>query len=291
MNHSQKAPYNSNRQSRETKAPKHQPYINMPSTFEPSHDFNDHSESSFSLRIHDDVMGSWEISDPVLVDILESSAIQRLKGVHQAGATYLVRPGRDISRFDHAVGVMLLVRQLEGSLQEQIAGLIHDVSHTAFSHVSDQIFDHKNEDYHERHFHRLLRGSSIPGILQKHKVLEEKVFNIDEWPLLEQPSPNLCADRIDYTLRDLLRFGQISQKDVKSFIETLINYQGQIVVNDVNAAVWFVHQYVTEVRDLFMNPLELYANHTLASIMRLSMERNILSEEDLFQIDGKKHPF
>jgi HD superfamily phosphohydrolase len=36
---------------------------------------------------------------------------------------------------------MLLVRRLGASLEEQIAALLHDVSHTAFSHVIDSV-DH-----------------------------------------------------------------------------------------------------------------------------------------------------
>jgi len=50
------------------------------------------------------------------------------------------------TRFDHSVGVMLLIRKLgAGSspasalLKEQVAALLHDVSHTAFSHVIDYV--------------------------------------------------------------------------------------------------------------------------------------------------------
>lgn len=36
---------------------------------------------------------------------------------------------------------MLLNRQLDASMEEQIVALLHDVSHTAFSHVIDYVFD------------------------------------------------------------------------------------------------------------------------------------------------------
>ncbi len=38
---------------------------------------------------------------------------------------------------------MMLVNRLGGSLEEQIAALLHDVSHTAFSHVIDYVLEQK----------------------------------------------------------------------------------------------------------------------------------------------------
>src|SRR5579872_5841205 len=87
--------------------------------------------------VHDDVYGTYNIHEPVLIDLLQSSAVTRLKGIHQGGSAYLVMKRRDNTRFEHSVGVMSLIRCLGGSLHEQIAGLLHDVSHTAFSHVVD----------------------------------------------------------------------------------------------------------------------------------------------------------
>jgi HD superfamily phosphohydrolase len=44
---------------------------------------------------------------------------------------------------------MLLIWRLGGSLREQLAGLLHDVSHAAFSHLIDHVLDVAEEDYHE----------------------------------------------------------------------------------------------------------------------------------------------
>ncbi len=43
-----------------------------------------------------------------------------------------------------------------------------------------------------------------------HGVNLEELADVERWPLLEQPTPELCADRIDYTLRDLLDIGWIT---------------------------------------------------------------------------------
>lgn len=64
-----------------------------------------------------------------------------------------------LPRYDHSVGVMLLIRMLGGTLEEQIAGLLHDVSHTAFSHVADYVFENRDEDYHEIIFRSVVESS------------------------------------------------------------------------------------------------------------------------------------
>jgi HD superfamily phosphohydrolase len=75
-----------------------------------------------------------------------------LRGIHQGGAIVLANPAINHTRFDHSVGVMLLIRHLGGSLREQLAGLLHNVSHTDFLHLIDYVLDMTGEDYHEQRY-------------------------------------------------------------------------------------------------------------------------------------------
>jgi len=169
------------------------------------------------MIISDNIYGEFEIDD-VLAELISSKPVQRLKGIHQGGASYLVNSQWNVTRYEHSVGVMLLIKQLGGSLEEQIAGLLHDVSHTAFSHVVDFVLENKAEDYHEDIFLDVIRTSEIPNILNKYNYdYEYLLFNIAKWNLLEQPAPELCADRVDYTLRDMYVYGQASLEEIKNF--------------------------------------------------------------------------
>jgi HD superfamily phosphohydrolase len=73
---------------------------------------------------------------------------------------------------------MLLVRKLGGSLEEQIAALLHDVSYTAFSHVIDYVLQEKGEDYHEQIFEEVITNSTIPSILDKYGFSTFKYIRI-----------------------------------------------------------------------------------------------------------------
>jgi HD superfamily phosphohydrolase len=236
--------------------------------------------------LHDEVYGTHEIPDPVLWDLIASAPVQRLRGIHQSGAAWLVRPRRDVSRYEHSVGTMLLIRRVGGSLEEQVAGLLHDVPHTAFSHVADRVFENTADEYHERHLERVVRASEIPSILARHGIAVERVLDKENWPILERPAPALCADRIDYALRDLVREGKVAPDEVRQFLDDLMVFHGRMVHRTPEVAAWFVHAYVAVVDGLFMDPLECYAQAVLAQVLRLALRVGVLAEADLFLDDA-----
>lgn len=120
----------------------------------------------------------------------------------------LANPVLNHTRFDHSVGVMLLVRRSGGSWREQLAGLLHDVSHTAFSHLIDYVLGKVGEDYHEQRHADVLAQPAIQQALARHQFHYQDFLDLDQYLLLDQPLPNLAADRIDYTPRDFATFAR-----------------------------------------------------------------------------------
>ena len=61
------------------------------------------------MIISDVIYGEFKV-DPVVEELIASKSVQRLKGIHQNGASYLINENWNVTRFDHSVGVMLLVK-------------------------------------------------------------------------------------------------------------------------------------------------------------------------------------
>lgn len=240
------------------------------------------------MLIDDRLYGEADV-EPVLSDLIRSEAVQRLKGVHQGGASFLVHPGWNITRFEHSLGVMLLIRQLGGSHEEQIAGLLHDVSHTAFSHVVDDVFNIENEDYHEQIFATWVSHSAIPEILHTYGFNHEELLDDDrKWTLLERPAPALCVDRIDYTLRDSFAYGFANKDEIATFLQTgLTVFAGEICCTSIEAAEWFTDLYYKEVIGFFMNPLNLYGLDTVSSVLKQALEMELISVQDVLKTDDE----
>ncbi|OTY15568.1 hypothetical protein BK735_21100 [Bacillus mycoides] len=237
------------------------------------------------MIISDVIYGEFKV-DKVLEELILSKPVQRLKGVHQAGACYLMNEKWNVTRFDHSVGAMLLIKKLGGSVEEQIAGLLHDVSHTAFSHVIDYVFDNENESYHEEIFSSVVKNSEIPAILSKHGYNYEDILLDDsKWTLLEKSAPELCADRVDYTLRDMFTYGYISLEEVHSFLEDVIEVDGKMVIQNIEIAEWFTETYYKEVIDFFMKPMNIYGNDMLAKTLKLALHKKIIHPDDFLLED------
>ncbi|KXY09399.1 HD domain-containing protein [Bacillus wiedmannii] len=239
------------------------------------------------MVITDVIYGECEV-DQVVEELILSKSVQRLKGIHQNGASYLINEKWNVTRFDHSVGVMLLIKKLGGSVEEQIAGLLHDVSHTAFSHVIDYVFENRNESYHEEIFSSVVKNSEIPAILAKHGYNYEDILLDDsKWTLLERSAPELCADRVDYTLRDMYTYGYISLEEVHRFLEDIIAVEGKMVLQNIEIAEWFTETYYKEVIDFFMKPMNIYGNDMLAKTLKLAFHKEVIHADDFLLEDDE----
>ncbi|MGZ7147180.1 HD domain-containing protein [Bacillus sp. BC08] len=239
------------------------------------------------MVISDVIYGEFKV-DQVVEELMLSKPVQRLKGIHQNGASYLINKNWNVTRFDHSVGVMLLVKKLGGSVEEQIAGLLHDVSHTAFSHVVDYVFHNEGESYHEEIFSSVVKNSKIPAILSKYGYNYEDILLDDsKWTLLERSAPELCADRVDYTLRDMYTYGYISLEEVHSFLEDVIAVDGKMVLQSIEMAEWFTKTYYKEVIDFFMKPMNIYGNDMLAKTLKLALHKKVIHADDFLLEDDE----
>jgi HD superfamily phosphohydrolase len=235
------------------------------------------------IKVSDPIYGTFELPS-IFDDLLHSKAVQRLGKIHHSGAIFLVNPEICHTRLEHSIGVMLLIRTLGGTELEQIAGLLHDVSHTAFSHVGDYVFDNKEETYHEQLFVSVLKGSDIPLILEKHGYHLDQLLQ-GGFPILEQPLPHLCADRLDYTLRDAMHARLITRGDARAFVSTVTLQEEKIVVKDEVNATWIDHIFVRLNKEVYNAPLYVYANQQLSLLIREFLTKGEIRESDLLKDD------
>jgi HD superfamily phosphohydrolase len=238
------------------------------------------------MLYEDAIYGPQAIEEPVVLDLLASSGLERLHGVLQHGITAVLSITPPITRFQHSVGAMLLVRRVGGSLREQVAALLHDVSHTAFSHVIDHVFhDQGTQSYHERQKEWWIERTDVPVVLNRHGLDWHEFLDDEPFPLLEQPLPRLCADRLDYFLRDGSGMNVISPADVRAVLDHLVVREGRMAIDDADVARLLGERFMAADDGSWSNPHELVLYELAARAIRAALERRVLTDEDLWGTD------
>lgn len=238
------------------------------------------------MQYSDELHGKVEIAEPVLLDLLASDAMRRTKGISQHGITALLGITPPFSRFDHSVGTMLLVRRLGATVEEQIAALLHDISHTAFSHVIDFVFDDQSgQSYHEGKKEEVVANSDIPAILDRHGMDWRQFMDEDRFPILEQPSPALCADRLDYFLRDLEFLKLANVGEIRAGLESLKVIGGNIAVANADAARWLAYTFIEADRASWSSFREVGLYQLTAEAIKAARQIGFISEVDLWGSD------
>jgi HD superfamily phosphohydrolase len=239
------------------------------------------------MRIEDVVYGGVTVTEPVLLELMESAAMQRLKGVLQHGITGLLGITEAVTRYDHSVGVMLLVRRLGGPLEEQIAALLHDASHTAFSHVIDYVFDnHHAQSYHDDQKESYIARTDLPAVLRRHGYDWRIFLDENAFPLLEQPAPRLCADRLDYFFRDSLDLCLATPQAVAAALGRIVVRDGRIMCDDVEAARWLAETYLAADQASWANFREVGLYELAAQVIRRALASGDLAEADIWGEDA-----
>jgi hypothetical protein len=236
------------------------------------------------MLIKDKVYGDEEINEDILIELINSEALQRLKGVSQQGLPQDYYHRIVFSRFDHSIGALILLRRLGANIEEQVAGLLHDISHTAFSHVVDWVLgDPTKEDYQDNNHINIFENSNIPKILEKYGFDYRKIADIESYSLLEKPAPSLCVDRFDYTIRELKDLGE--NELVELCVNNLININGQMVFKTKESAEMFANAYLKLQKENWAGNEARARYYILASALKEAINENLITKEDLMKTD------
>ena len=238
-----------------------------------------------AMVIRDRIYGKITISEPVIVELISSRPIQRLKRISQDGASHFIQPVRNVTRYEHSIGAWYLSHRFNRPVEEQIASLLHDVPHTAFSHVIDIVMDDERHEYHDRFTKEVILASDIPEILSRHRITVDKVVNKEHYHLLENDLPDISVDRWDYFMRDGFMFGLLPKQTIDLFLASVKERDQQFYFEDLRVASLFAMMYITCCRLIWLDPNSHGSYYLLADVLKYALENDILHAQDFSKTD------
>ncbi|MFV0269719.1 MAG: HD domain-containing protein [Draconibacterium sp.] len=192
--------------------------------------------------INDPVFGFINLQSETVFDLLEHPFFQRLRRIKQLGLSFMVFPGANHSRFEHALGATHLMRQAISTLRLKghkiteeeaeavtIAILLHDIGHAPFSHVLENtLVNCSHEEI------SLLLMQELNREFEGQLDLAIKIFR-NEYKkrfLHQLVASQLDMDRLDYLSRDSFFTGVAEGTiGIDRIIKMLNVYDDQLVVD------------------------------------------------------------
>lgn len=224
---------------------------------------------------------------------LDTPPLARLRDVGMnCGCEYTSFPlylrCRPYSRFDHSVGAALITWHFTESPCQAIAALLHDIATPVFAHVvdflnGDHLLQESTEDETEAFIRRC---PELLALLEGDGLAVEEVADYHRYPIADNPSPQLSADRLEYTLGNLWHYGFSELPEPEGFYRDLTvgadeAGEAELAFRTLETATAFTQASLRTSR-VYVADEDRFAMQALADLLRSALDRHILVWDDLY---------
>lgn len=259
---------------------------------------NEHSQTEKSFNIEE----YYKILCPEFPNFLkkyiELPIMQRLSGIGLLCGTdwtSLYKNRFFYSRLDHSVGVALIIWNFTKDKTQTIAGLLHDVSTTVFSHVSDfRKGDALTQTSTEEPTTKMiLSDSALCKLLESDGIEPKDVVDYHIYPIADNEIPSLSADRLEYMYPSGLALdGSWTFEEIAKTYNDLIilkneENKDELGFKTIEMAELYCKKFcmIGHILQLNENKLSL---QLLSQIMSKAVELDVLQEEDFMTLSESK---
>ena len=110
------------------------------------------------------------------------------------------------------------------------------------------------------------------------------VAHPENFPLLERNIPDLCADRVDYALRDFYSWAK-DRQSVIAKLSGVVVFKNEFMFKDQYSAEAFANDYLELDKRIWADPKESAIYELLAQAIRHALDKKILTSDDMFTDD------
>ena len=239
-----------------------------------------------------------EIPD-FLNDYINTPQMQKLAGISVSCGTYYTKLFDKMiwySSLDHSIAVSLIVWNFTKDKKQTIAGLFHDIATPVFKHSIDFMNgDYKKQESTEELTTQIIRESKeIMSLLKRDGIKIEEVDNYHIYPIADNDTPMLSADRLEYTFSNGLDickniWNLEEVKEIYENIEIQKNEQGieELGFKDIKIAEKFV-KGMRILSNSYIDNKTKFSMQFLADIMKIMSSQNLITKKDLYELSEKE---
>ena len=227
-----------------------------------------------------------------LKDYIDTKELQTQKYISiTCGTLYTDLFDSDIfySSLDHSIAVALIVWHFTHDKKQTLAGLFHDISTPAFKHCVDFMNGDylKQESTEDLTTEFIKKSQDVIKLLEKDNIKVEEIDNYHIYPIADNDTPKLSADRLEYSLSNaLFTYKLLNLEEIKEIfndiqIEQNESGEPELGFKTKSIARKFV-QVTSKMSVIYRDDRTCFSMQFIADILKGLKESGKITVEELY---------
>ncbi len=195
------------------------------------------------------------------------------------------------SSLEHSIAVALIVWHFTHDKKQTLSGLFHDIATPVFKHCVDFLNgDYMTQESTEDLTSKIIGSSKeIIDLLKRDNIKLEEVDDYHIYPVADNDTPKLSADRLEYSLSNALLTYKLSNiDDIKKIYNDIIlnKYEEdtlELSFKSKATALEFV-KITSKLSIIYRDDKTRYSMQLLADIIKKLNEDRLITKEDLYNM-------
>lgn len=260
-------------------------------------------KSNYLENLNSEVREYFKILSPEfpdwLLEYIDTPEMQRIGGISIFCGTDYTKIFNNrfwYSNLDHSVGVALIIWHFTNDKKQTLAGLFHDISTPTFKHCIDFMNgDSERQESTEGRTEDIIKNSKeIMSLLERDNIKLEEISDYHIYPIADNDTPKLSADRFEYTFANGLSFSRTKLWDLETIKEIYNDVYISKDENNIDELAFktpeICEKYVTTIANLWPQWISNEDRVTLqffADIVKSMNVKKLITINDLYTYSEK----
>lgn len=228
-----------------------------------------------------------------LLEYIYTPEMIRLDGIGMSCGTLYTKVYNDkyyYSALTHSVAVSLIIWNFTHNKKQTIAGLFHDIATPTFKHCIDFMNgDSEHQESTEVRTEQIIRNSKeIMNLLSRDNIKVEEVSDYHIYPIADNDTPRLSAERFEYTLSGgLYQVKVFDIKDIEKYYNNVVILKNEdnieeLAFKDMKTCENFIHD-ISKLWPRWIEDEDRLCMQFIADIIKSMNIKGYITVDDLYK--------
>ena len=233
-----------------------------------------------------------------LLEYIYTPEMLRLDGIGMSCGTLYTKVYNDkyfYSSLTHSVAVALILWNFTHNKKQTISGLFHDIATPTFKHCIDFMNgDSEHQESTEERTEQIIKDSKeIMKLLERDSIKVEEVSDYHIYPIADNDTPRLSADRLEYTLSGGLYQVRIFElKNIENYYNNIVilkNEDGidELAFQDIKLCENFIHD-ISKLWPHWVEDEDRLCMQFIADIVKSMNIKSYITVDDLYKFSERE---